>query len=259
MSGGGVDNGTSAGGQPWRRCIHTWRPRPGDSGHQVTVVDTGTFDLHWGPPGYAKDLTMALPSCRGLALVLIHLLACVSFASRTRNYRDHGPRITDVRLPTKQGRIRGLVQHYGGDITYTKFLGIPYAQAPVGDRRFKEPAKHTGWALSNELNATYYRPFCISNRRSRGSQPRHRHYTESEDCLYLNLYIPRNLSYVRHVNTLGLPVVVFIHGWTKDDGIDRADNTWSMAAAGDLIVAQVRDFIRSREISKPWNWVIKKN
>lgn len=41
-------------------------------------------------------------------------------------------------IETKSGRVQGVSQRtYKSGIKYTSYIGIPYAQPPVGDRRFK--------------------------------------------------------------------------------------------------------------------------
>ena len=157
--------------------------------------------------------------------------------------KSNGRPAIDVTLNTKQGRVTGLVEHYGGDISYTKFLGIPYALAPVGSARFTRPKKHPGWSHQDEpWNGSFYRPFCVAN--SPNAYPYHPVHSESfyrtsEDCLYINIYIPRNLSSTRDVQSLGLPVLLHLHGYTERDGVDRVDNNWPLAGAGDVIVVQV--------------------
>lgn len=45
--------------------------------------------------------------------------------------------LKNIVVDTQQGKLRGSTgQNYYGGVFY-KFLGIPYAKAPVGDLRFK--------------------------------------------------------------------------------------------------------------------------
>ena len=39
------------------------------------------------------------------------------------------------------------------------FLGIPYAEAPVGDLRFQPPKKHPGWQVSLVNLSNYFHVF----------------------------------------------------------------------------------------------------
>ena len=46
-----------------------------------------------------------------------------------------------------QGILKGEFKYVAGkEITY--FLGVPYAQAPIGKLRFKRPQNHPGWQVS---------------------------------------------------------------------------------------------------------------
>ncbi|CAK7216759.1 hypothetical protein SCUCBS95973_002915 [Sporothrix curviconia] len=96
------------------------------------------------------------------------------------------------------------------------FLGIPYLQAPVGDRRF-HPADSLVATWNGTVSATNYASSCIGY----GDQgeiidPD----TMAEDCLYLNIIrphmnattLPSNTSNTADSTTSLLPVLVFVHG-----------------------------------------------
>ena len=65
------------------------------------------------------------------------------------------------------------------------------------------------------------------------------HERTSEDCLYLDLYIPRNLSSVEHINTLSLPVMIYIHGGDFQYGTAMLRGGHRLASHGDVIVAGI--------------------
>ncbi|KAF8734832.1 Extracellular triacylglycerol lipase precursor, partial [Rhizoctonia solani] len=77
------------------------------------------------------------------------------------------------------------------------FLGIPFAQPPVGRLRFKPPV---AWAPGNttEVNATQFGAGC---QQATGYVPTNN--TLSEDCLTLNIWKPTNVA-------KKLPVMVYI-------------------------------------------------
>ena len=84
----------------------------------------------------------------------------------------------------------------------TAYLGIPYAAAPVEDLRWRAPRPHARW--TTVLHADHYGRDCIQN-----GDPR----PTSEDCLYLNLWAPKDARPVEEGAHRGrLPVMVFIHG-----------------------------------------------
>ncbi|XP_044742128.1 acetylcholinesterase 4 [Chrysoperla carnea] len=93
------------------------------------------------------------------------------------------------------------------------YLGIPYALPPIGSRRFAPPEKHPGW--NKTLYAANIPPNCPhlpSKRSSAIEQHQSRSYdsdTQSEDCLYLNIWTP--VISKRMMNTR-IPVLVFFDG-----------------------------------------------
>ncbi|GJJ69124.1 hypothetical protein EMPS_01470 [Entomortierella parvispora] len=114
----------------------------------------------------------------------------------------------------------GKVGTYQGyrDQNAFRFLGIPYAQVPVGSLRFAAPKQ---WTLANHKNssssvvdATEFGHPCIQLPFA-GLPPiteQEEIYelggTPSEDCLVLNVFTPT----LKANQTKGLPVMVFIHG-----------------------------------------------
>jgi para-nitrobenzyl esterase len=81
-----------------------------------------------------------------------------------------------------------------------QWLGVPYAEPPVGDLRFSPTREKRVW--SGTWNATQYSATCF--------QPTQRSTPLSEDCLYLNVFSP--------VGGDNLPVMVWIHGGSFTTG-----------------------------------------
>ncbi len=81
-----------------------------------------------------------------------------------------------------------------------EFLGLPFAQAPINEKRFQFPLKlekiFTSLKSQNEpYDATYYRPSCIQEYDQTfpnfaGSEMWNPPYGISEDCLYFNIWVP---------------------------------------------------------------------
>ncbi len=76
------------------------------------------------------------------------------------------------------GQIRGGALEKGGAV----FKGIPFAQAPVGDLRWREPAAVKTWTGVRE-STTFGAP-CAQNAGGRMQA------NSSEDCLFLNVWTP---------------------------------------------------------------------
>ena len=107
------------------------------------------------------------------------------------------------------------------------FLGIPYAEPPVGSRRWKAPRPVQPWdADGMALNATMPPPGCPQQcRLPPYSCPAH----TSEDCLYLSVWAPSALPPDGSL----LPVAVFIHGGQFTSGFGGAPST--VYDASDLV------------------------
>lgn len=122
-------------------------------------------------------------------------------------FRAIGHKVTQYRLSTgktkelstKYGQLKGQQRRtfYDGE-TYYSFEGIPFAQPPVGELRFRAPQPPTGW--KGVRDCTYAR-----------DKPMQRNAITttaegSEDCLYLNVYVKKLES------PQPLPVMVWIYG-----------------------------------------------
>ncbi|KAJ7216732.1 Alpha/Beta hydrolase protein [Mycena haematopus] len=100
----------------------------------------------------------------------------------------------------KNGTVKGVDLP---QFNQSLFLGIPYAQPPIGDLRLRPPRSIN--ASFGTLNATAYGPHCWS-RFTTGFDD-NSGFNNSEDCLTLNVIRPAGVS--EHSS---VPVVVWIHG-----------------------------------------------
>lgn len=98
------------------------------------------------------------------------------------------------------GLVKGVA---AGDVR--AFLGLPYAQPPVGDLRWRPPRPATAW--TGVRPATAFAPACPQRGVSMPGEPLP---ATLEDCLYLTVWTPTQSS-------ARLPVIVWIHGggWTN--------------------------------------------
>lgn len=100
-------------------------------------------------------------------------------------------------VSTPMGQVAGVLRH-----GVLEFRAIPYAQAPVGDRRWAPPEPARPW--SGVLDATHFKPACPQEARFNITEA-----SDNEDCLYLDVSVALSQQGNRQV---GLPVVVWLHG-----------------------------------------------
>ena len=95
----------------------------------------------------------------------------------------------------------------------SEFLGIPYAEPPVGELRWAPPKPHSPW--TEVLPAKAFGPTCAQiSELGVFAGPAN----TNEDCLYLNVFAPK-----RRAHAKPLPVFVWIYGGALVDGeIGRA-------------------------------------
>lgn len=125
------------------------------------------------------------------------------------------PGWTSVVVLTKHGFIKGVqeaISYKGQKQTIYKFLGVPYAEKPIGALRFKRPQPLKKWSHDAVYDATYFRPVCIQDVKYYKNSIKlvwpdfDKEKGVDEDCLYLNIYTPTTILDKRY------PVMVYIHG-----------------------------------------------
>lgn len=94
------------------------------------------------------------------------------------------------------GPIEGTILTSRLGREFYAFRGIPFAQPPIGNLRFRAPVPVNPW--TETFQATAYGPICYQVPRIVSGIPM------SEDCLQINVFSP-NMS-------LSLPVIVYIFG-----------------------------------------------
>ena len=107
--------------------------------------------------------------------------------------------VTPVQIKTADGVLEGVIS---GDGLVKTFKGIPYAAPPVGALRWREPQPVVPWTgvrPATEYGARAMQVHVWDDMFFYDNGP-------SEDCLYLNLWMPAKPA------TAKLPVMVWIHG-----------------------------------------------
>jgi len=129
-----------------------------------------------------KFRTLAMLAVAGLAV----LSACTQKATEVT-----------LQVQTKYGILEGFEQD-----GVKKFLGVPFAQAPVGDLRWKAPQPVQPWEGIREAKAfgdDPMQPNVFGDMNFRGSG-------RSEDCLYLNIWTTASTT------ADALPVLIYFNG-----------------------------------------------
>ncbi|TTA98325.1 Neuroligin-4, X-linked [Bagarius yarrelli] len=107
-------------------------------------------------------------------------------------------------VTTNYGKLRGFRAALPSEILrpVEQYLGVPYAMPPTGERRFQAPEPPNSW--SGIKNSTQFAPVCpqVLEDRFLLSDMLPVWFTanldtvatylqdQSEDCLYLNIYVP---------------------------------------------------------------------
>ncbi|XP_062978260.1 cholinesterase-like [Elgaria multicarinata webbii] len=140
----------------------------------------------------------------------------------------------DTVVVTSSGSVKGK-QVPAGSGSVTAYLGIPYAEPPVGKLRFQKPRPHQPW--SHILEATTYGNSCPQEHKySFPDEPVWAPNTPlSEDCLFLNIWVPHPRP------SMPVPVLVWIYGGGFITGTASLDiyNGAFLAATENVIVASM--------------------
>jgi para-nitrobenzyl esterase len=153
------------------------------------------------------NLINRLSLVRIISAGALFVASAIALVAELRSSPDDGTLVM-----TEQGPVQGVRE---GDVLVWR--GIPYAAPPVGERRWRRPdppLQHTG-----VLDTTSYRSICAQGGGTHGS----------EDCLYLNVYVP--------VSARGnsLPVLFWIHGGGNSAGRGQSE-AHALALSGAVVV-----------------------
>ena len=125
--------------------------------------------------------------------------------------------MSNLIVETKKGKVEGFSEN-----GVRKFLGVPFAEPPVGNLRFKRAVPVRAWNGIKECKNMPPKPVQFVVPVDMG---------ESEDCLYLNVWAPENAE--------NCPVFVWIYGGGLSYGSnsDPSYDGENMAKEGIVYVA----------------------
>ncbi|KAL4646981.1 cholinesterase-like [Arapaima gigas] len=113
----------------------------------------------------------------------------------------------ELTVLTKQGKVQGVSLSVPGGYV-SAFLGIPFAEPPLGSLRFKRPVPRKVWTGTLEtkrFSQACFQPVDTTFPGFWGAEMWNPNTEMSEDCLYLNVWVPRPRPRLA-------PVMVWIYG-----------------------------------------------
>jgi len=134
----------------------------------------------------------------------------------------------DVTLrSTSAGEVVGFIGDHGARV----WLGIPFAEPPVGELRWRAPQRPEPWeGVRESLAIGQLCPQMQSLLSGQDDDPES-NVAGSEDCLYLNVYAPANAT--------KLPVMLWLHGGGNSIGHGGSYNGARLATAEDVVVITI--------------------
>lgn len=154
-------------------------------------------------------------------------LLAIAFAlafSGLASFTDHTTQATNDSIRVDGGLISGTTVD-----GVRSFKGIPFAAPPVGDLRWKPPQPVVAW--QGVRQADNFGPMCPQSPYPSGSMYYAPPQTQSEDCLYLNVWTAAKVGDKR-------PVMVWIHGGalTRGSGSNAVYDGTALAKKGVVLV-----------------------
>ena len=139
------------------------------------------------------------------------------------NFPASGAPLDGLIIATDRGFVRGVS---GPGVR--QFKGIPFAQPPVGERRFAPPESAVSW--TGIRDASKYRSACPQLSRYGQTDA-----SDDEDCLYLNVTVPAS----DRAPAKKRPVIVWVHGGAYVGGSSNLYPLEYLSHRGDVVVVSI--------------------
>ena len=145
------------------------------------------------------------------SIALLALCAAFFSSSPVLSSPARPPHDDELLVSTSSGPIHGFYNDTAHKVR--GFLGVPYAQPPLGENRFRAPVHLNKRNSKVVLVADHYTSICPGQYNNQTSLytilPYHGVTPQDEDCLTLNIWAP---STHRKQTTGNATVMVFIFG-----------------------------------------------
>ena len=179
-------------------------------------------------------------------LTLVWMCEVLPSVTASSEQRKNEP-VVKTRIGTFIGTYRDI-NAFGKEVRVERFFGIPYAEPPIGDLRFRKPVPKR--PLTSPFKAIKHGSVCHQNylfnfRKS--------NIVSNEDCLYLNVYSPGT-------EKKDLAVMVWIHGGGFEAWESNPFVSDLLAAHGDVIVVTLNyrlslwGFLSTEDEHSPGNY-----
>ena len=163
-----------------------------------------------GIKGCEAEATTEKGQRSGRVLIVVTIFAVLALLTSCAGIKGGG-RADPTTVATDKGVIEGLDS---GSVI--KFLGVPYAAAPTGALRFAPPQPRAPWEG-------------ILSAKTPGSACPQASQRDTEDCLYLNLTVPKT-------DKTNMPVYVWVHGGGFVQGEGASSDGTAIATTANAIV-----------------------
>ena len=169
-----------------------------------------------------------------MRIALFVVVMSITAAACQQAEKEGTPDLASLRTPPA-----GEVMGFAGSYNSHAWLGIPYAEAPVGELRWRAPQPKAPWPGTDR--ALRFSSGCTQIASALGgvSNVRAGQVAGSEDCLYLNVWAPQFPPELIPQGKRRLPVMLWIHGGGNTIGHAGFYNGGNLAASQNVIVVSL--------------------